>query len=92
VPETWVVQQGLPDGEFLYELADAQTGDPVAVLDLPWPNNLQEGYSQPVAVLLNEGRDIEEATNRAGYRYFTDIEGFQDYVRRKILAVHDDSL
>jgi hypothetical protein len=87
-----VVQQGLPEGENLYELADAQSGELVAVLDLAWPNGLQEGYSQPVAVLLDEGRDIEEAANRAGYLYFTDIEGFQDYVRRDILAVHDDRL
>ncbi len=66
----------------MYELSDLNTGDPIAVLDLAWPNGLQEGYSQPVAVLIDESREIEEVTNRAGYRYFTDLETFEDYVQR----------
>ncbi len=48
----WVVQHGLPEGEYLYELTDALTGEPLAVLDLAWPSGLQEGYRQPVALLI----------------------------------------
>ena len=33
-----VVQQGLPAGEALHELAAAATGEPRAVLDLAWPD------------------------------------------------------
>jgi len=83
----WVVQQGLPEGEYLYELADPLTGEPLAVLDLAWPNGLQEGYSQPVALLIDEGRETEEAANRAGYRYFTDVDAFCAYVQQEILAL-----
>ena len=45
------------------------------------------GYSQPVALLLGEGRETEEAANRAGYRYFTDVEIFHRYVQQEILAI-----
>jgi len=81
----WIVQQGLPEGEYMYELAD-HTGNPIAILDLAWPNGLQEGYSQPVALLINEGQEVEEAVNRAGYLFFTDADAFHAYVLKEILA------
>lgn len=86
----WVVEQGLPEGEYLYELADPQTGESVAVLDLAWPNGLQEGYSQPVALLIDEGRDTEEIVNCAGYRYFTDVDAFKTYVQQDVLATQEE--
>ena len=49
--------QGLPRGMLAYDFADAETGEQKAVFDLAWPNGIQEELSQPVAVLLNEGRD-----------------------------------
>lgn len=82
----WVVQQGLPEGEIMYELADPETGEALAVLDLAWPDGLQEGYSQPVALLIDEERETEEAVNRMGYRHFTNPEAFRTYVLRDILA------
>jgi hypothetical protein len=87
---TWIVQQGLPEGEYMYELNDAVTGEPLAVFDLAWPNGLQEGYSQPVALLIDEGHETEQAANRAGYCYFTDVEAFRDYVQYEILAMHEE--
>jgi hypothetical protein len=84
---TWIVSQGLPEGETMYELADSETGEPLAVLDLAWPNGLQEGLSQPVALLIDEGPETIDTANRAGYRYFTDAEEFRDYVLQEILAV-----
>jgi hypothetical protein len=83
----WVVQHGLPEGEYLYELTDALTGEPLAALDLAWPSGLQEGYSQPVALLIDESQETEEAANRAGYRYFTDVHAFRAYVQQEILAL-----
>ncbi len=82
----WVAKQGLPYGQLAIEIADPATGQPVAVLDLAWPDGLQPGLSEPVALLIDEPREIEEAANRAGYRYFTDVEGFKDYVQREILS------
>ena len=87
----WVLQQGLPEGELKFELADPDTGEPLAVIDLAWPNGLQEGYSQPVALLIDEGRETEEAVNRAGYRYFTDVDAFQKYIKQEILVLEPQS-
>jgi hypothetical protein len=87
----WVVQHGLPEGEYLYELTNALTGEPLAVLDLAWPSGLQEGYSQPVAALIDESQETEEAANRAGYRYFIDVHAFHAYVRQEILALSSAS-
>lgn len=83
----WIVQNSLPEGEMSFELADAETGEPLAVLDLAWPDGLQVGLSQPVALLLDEGKETEEAANRAGYRYFTDVDAFRGYVLKEILAL-----
>lgn len=82
----WVHQQGLPAGEMLYELADPNTGEPLALFDLAWPEGLQEGLSQPVALLLNEAEAMEQLANDAGFRYFTSVTTFREYVQREILA------
>lgn len=82
----WVVELGLPGGELEYELVDEVTGEPLAILDLAWPDGLQLGLSQPVVLLLNESREAEEAANRAGFRFFTDIEEFRRYVLEEVLA------
>jgi len=82
----WMVAQGLPKGEVLYELADPETGAPLAVIDLAWPRGLQEGLSQPVALLLNESKDIEEIVNRTGYRFFTSDMDLCVYAEREVLA------
>ena len=83
----WIVANGLPEGEFLFELTDPVNNQMLAVLDLAWPEGLQEGLSKPVALLIDEGRETEEAANRAGYRYFTDLESFRSYVCTEILAL-----
>jgi hypothetical protein len=82
----WVSEQGLPEGEMMYELADTESGEAVAILDLAWPNGLQEGLSQPVALLIDEPIEVEEAVNRAGFTFFTSVKSFRGYVKREILA------
>jgi hypothetical protein len=84
----WVTAQGLPEGEFYYELLGSETEEPIALLDLAWPDGLQPGYSQPVALLLNEEKETEEAANQAGFRYFVDVESFKRYVEAEILATN----
>jgi hypothetical protein len=86
----WVVEHGLPEGEFLYELADPQSGEAVAVFDLAWPDGLQAGLSEPVALLIDEPAETHEAANRAGFRFFTDVENFRAYVLQEILASGED--
>jgi len=83
----WMVQQKLPSGEYQYELADEETGSPLAILDLAWPEGVQAEYSQPVAVLIDEDDEVKDAATQAGYRYFTGVEEFQNYVKQEILAM-----
>jgi hypothetical protein len=83
----WVAEQGLPEGDRLYELNDAATGDLLAVLDLAWPEGLQTGFSAPVALIIAEDVETLEVASRAGFRCFTDLMTFQAYVEAEILAL-----
>lgn len=82
----WVMGKGLPEGEFLHEIADPNTGEAYGVLDLAWPDGLQAGLSVPVALLVDEPVETEAAANRAGYLYFTDVNSFRSYVDREIAS------
>jgi hypothetical protein len=83
----WVEEQGLPAGELLYELSDEDSGDLLAVLDLAWPDGIQTGLSEPVALLIDEERETLETASAAGYRCFTDVDEFKEYVREGFLAL-----
>jgi hypothetical protein len=85
-----LVAQGLPEGELGMELLDEAGEQVVGYLDLAWPNGLQEGLSQPVALLIDEGPETEEAANKAGFRFFTDADSFRRYVEREVLARADN--
>jgi hypothetical protein len=65
----WVVQQWLPDGELLYKLADPDTGETRADLDLAWPAGMKEGSNQPVAILIGKGPELEFIVRESGYRF-----------------------
>lgn len=86
----WIVSQGLPEGEFLYELVDPETGDPQYCLDLAWPDGLQEGLSQPVALLLNEESELILAAGHRGFNCYTSVEEFRGYVSAEILGTQID--
>ena len=86
----WVIEQGLPEAEYEYELTNPETGEPLAILDLAWPNGLQAGLSEPVAVLMGEGPETLNAANVAGFRYFVDVAAFKHYVEQDVLAIEED--
>jgi hypothetical protein len=83
----WIIEQGLPEGEMMYEVINKDTQKVLAILDLAWENGLQEGYSQPVALLIDESEEVEEIAMHAGFRYFTDVDSFKKYVKQEILAL-----
>ncbi len=85
----WLAEQSLAEGELLYELTDEDTGKPLAILDLAWPNGLQEGLSQSVAILLEEGPEVEASASAQGYRFFTSIDRFKQYVNREVLVLEE---
>lgn len=82
----WVIERGLPAGEKEYELRDTDTGELQAYLDLAWPAGLQEGLSEPVTLILNEGKDVLKAAMSAGFNVFEDAEEFLTYTARKVLG------
>ena len=83
----WVRKQGLPEGHIEHELAHAETGEPLAILDLAWPNGLQEGFSEPVALLLGEEQHTLQIANDHGFRHFTSPDAFQRYAETEVLAL-----
>ncbi len=86
----WVVEQGLPEGEFMFEVVDLATNDPLAILDLAWPAGLQAGLSKPVALLIDEPLETLEVANAAGFMYFTDVVDFKSYVGSEIVGLAPD--
>jgi len=83
----WMEEQSLPAGELSFDYADPDTGEQQAVLDLVWASGIQQELSQPVAVLLNETAETLAIASRAGFRCFTAVDDFKQYVEREILGV-----
>ena len=82
----WVRERGLPGGEKEFELRDPDTGDLKAFLDLAWPEGLQEGFSGPVALILNEEMEVFKLATNAGFQVFDDVESFRTHTARKVLG------
>ena len=87
----WVREHDLPEGDYQYELAHPDTGEPLAVLDLAWPDGLQLEYSQPVAVMLDEDRDTLQIAQDRGFRHFTGVEAFKRYAETEVLALESEA-
>lgn len=80
--DTQKLLHGLPD----FDLSDEQTGVQQAVFDLAWPHGIQEELSIPVAVLLNESAQTLALASAAGFRCFTSVASFQNYVQKEVLS------
>jgi len=72
------------------EAADGE-GNVLALFDLAWPDGLQPGLSQPVTLLLNEDQETEQTANSLGYRFFSEVDAFKEYVRSEILGETADA-
>ena len=75
----WMKDHGFGEGELFYDLSD-DVGNQIATLDLAWPEGVQRGLSEPVALLIGASVEVLQAVNSAGYRYFTDAGAFKQYV------------
>jgi hypothetical protein len=83
--QRWVLAQGLPTGEAHFELIDRDTGVVDAILDLAWPDGLQEGYSEPVALVTEEDSKTIKAAHNAGFRCFNDFAALKGYIEQEVL-------
>jgi hypothetical protein len=50
------------------------------------PDGLQLELTEPVALLLNELREVERTVAAHGFRYFTSVEKLKECVRAELLA------
>lgn len=62
---------GIATPETHYEICDDGTDEVLAVADIAWPQGIQPGRTQPVAVLIDADPHTEEQLGELGYRFFT---------------------
>ena len=86
----WLADRGLARGELNLEHADAQTGEALVVLDMAWPDGLQAGLSQPVALLPDYDTEILVRANETGYRCFTNANALRRYVVNEIVNTEEE--
>ena len=75
----WMTSVGLYEGARNHQILD-DSGDVVAIVDLAWPQGIQSGLSEPVALILNETADTQAIISKHGYRYYRSIPEFKQYV------------
>ena len=54
-----------------HEICDHETGEVLAVADIAWPQGIQTGRTEPVALLLAPDPMAEAHLGERGYRFFT---------------------
>lgn len=86
--DNWAASHGMSHGILGFDLGD----DAGTTLDLAWPDGLQHGKSEKVALLLNEPREVLETASAAGFRCFTTVAEFKSYVEREILQDDETGL
>lgn len=75
----WLKSKGLPSPELDFEVCNP-SGEVLTVVDLAWPDGVQKGYSQPVALVLQGDQSQIRILNDAGYRFYTSIEDLRAYL------------
>jgi hypothetical protein len=80
----WLASEKLPCGVIGYDFSDPHTGEQIAVFDIAWPNGLQESFTQPIAILLNESSETIAIASQAGFQCFTNTQDFKNHVQREI--------
>lgn len=81
----WMEAKGLKPGTTNHELID-NDGKVVAIIDLAWPQGVQSGLSEPLALLLNETAETQATVSKFGYRYYTSVHDFKEYVETIYLS------
>jgi len=82
----WTKALQLASGDLLYDLADEETGEAIAIIDLAWPNGLQVGLTEPVALMIDEDNALRDKVAQCGYLVFTDEESFKAYASQAIIT------
>jgi hypothetical protein len=76
----WCMQLGLSQPDIPGEIVDEETGEPLAYPDAAWPEGMQQGLSEKVALLLEQDEETESRLGQLGYRFFTSRTALSHYV------------
>ena len=64
---------GIASPEPHHEICDDETGEVLATVDIAWPEGIQPGRTEPVALLVAPDPETEAHLGERGYRFFTSL-------------------
>lgn len=79
---SWLKNEGFAPGIKDYSAVIGYAGTPI-IIDVAWPDGLQEGFTEPVALMINEESGDIYRVNAVGYRVFTRADDLKNYVCTK---------
>lgn len=79
---SWLNNEGFAPGIKDYSAVIGYAGTPI-IIDVAWPDGLQEGFTEPVALMINEEPGDIYRVNAVGYRVFTRADDLKNYVCTK---------
>ena len=88
----WIEEKNIPIPELSYEINDLDTGENFAIVELAWPNGLQVGYSQPLALILEDDLEIKAHLNQAGFMFFNSIDSLKEHIEKQDLVHYSPSV
>ncbi|WP_405382842.1 DUF262 domain-containing protein [Phascolarctobacterium sp.] len=81
----WMEGHGLNSGTMNHELLKANSDEVEAIIDLAWPQGIQTGLGEPIALLLNETAETQAIVSAHGYRYYTSVNELKEYITHNYL-------
>jgi len=81
----WMERHNLPRGEYGFELVNSDE-ELLATLDLAWPQGIQTGLGDAVALLIDEDDETLKVASSRGFTCFTDLAQLKQHVERDILG------
>ena len=82
--QSWMVEDGFSSGVENYELITGE-GEESVIIDLAWPEGIQTGLSQPIALLIDEPAETQAAVSKAGYQFFVSSQELKEYVANQYM-------
>lgn len=76
----WLDRLGLARPQVPAEIVDPSSGEALVYCEAAWPEGLQVGRSEKVALVLSRDEETEARLGALGYRFFTSEQGLRHYV------------
>ncbi len=76
----WCADLGLARPDISGEIVDEETGEPLVYPDAAWPEGMQRGLVEKIALLLERDEEAESRLGELGYRFFTSRQSLEHYV------------